>query len=966
MKEKLYNRYYLIGIWLLIFACPNANGQEIPKPMSGLKAIVASVNQLKDTLPVEKLYLQLDKPYYTQNDTLRFKCYLLNGDFLTPSVRSGLLYVELDVAGGKMAKRIMIHLASGIGWGDIALTKKEFPEGSYTLRAYTNWMRNFGEDFVFKKNIYISALSSSTLIKADFKLDSTAGKNKVRASLRFTGLNKDPLRLKDMELKVMDGKHNLIKNEITTGTAGDADINFDLPDKTVMNDLSIKVRQIGKGADTAILTIPVALKRTEKTDLQFMPEGGNLVAGILTKVGFKAISEDGRGVPIGGKIINSHQQQVATFEAAHKGMGSFELTPQSGETYTALIGTKKTYPLPVINPSGTALRIMTKGNDSLEITLSITPDLLNKPYTYYLMGQAHGIICYAAQINFKQVIEKRTVAKSLFPTGITRFTLLNSIHQPLNERIVYIEHDDNLQLNITTNKPAYNLRDSIAINIQVKNKEGNPVKGSFSLAVTDNNQVKADSLGSNIINNLLFTSDLKGTVEQPDYYMQPGHGADMDNLLLTQGWVGYEWKQVFDPKIIKPQYEAESELTVKGRITGVFNMPMGRIAAALYLKWRGTKEDSLSKIDDMPTDKTGYFTFKSSNFGFPHSATLKGNLYHPAVIDTSFTESLKLMIVGIGKGRNTGVEIMNEFKPPVFTATVTLPPWYVNSDTTLLNNIKIAQLKPEVNYSSVGHLLKEVNILDKKIVKGSRNLNGPGEADLLLDEKDMQKAGKATLGDLIKQKIRGFNIGRFKDVDTTRTSYRINEKEIRLVIDGIDVDKIQVMPKGGYERYQIMKQYMDNYTAEDITGIELMFNSRVNSTYSNKFLTPAQRNSPDHPIAMDWAFIEVTTRSGSGPYFKPNALLYIYKPLAFTNPKKFYSPRYTVKNSTVTPGTDMRSTIHWEPNIITDDDGKATVSFYSADLPADYTIIMEGTDLDGNLGYLQQKIKPVAVPIHIK
>jgi hypothetical protein len=59
-------------------------------------------------------------------------------------------------------------------------------------------------------------------------------------------------------------------------------------------------------------------------------------------------------------------------------------------------------------------------------------------------------------------------------------------------------------------------------------------------------------------------------------------------------------------------------------------------------------------------------------------------------------------------------------------------------------------------------------------------------------------------------------------------------------------------------------------------------------------------------------------------------------------------------------GTDLRSTIHWEPNLITDENGKATVSFFSADKPADYTVIMEGTDLEGNIGYGRQKIKVVS------
>jgi uncharacterized protein YfaS (alpha-2-macroglobulin family) len=54
--------------------------------------------------------------------------------------------------------------------------------------------------------------------------------------------------------------------------------------------------------------------------------------------------------------------------------------------------------------------------------------------------------------------------------------------------------------------------------------------------------------------------------------------------------------------------------------------------------------------------------------------------------------------------------------------------------------------------------------------------------------------------------------------------------------------------------------------------------------------------------------------------------------------------------------TDIRSTIHWEPNIFTDKDGKATISFYTADAPGKYTIIAEGADLDGNVGVKRESI----------
>lgn len=893
-----------------------------------LKSVVSSVNTSRINFPIEKVYVQTDKPYYTLGDTLHFKAYLLNADFLTPSVRSGLLYVELDDATSRVMKRIMVPLASGLSWSNIAIDETEIPEGSYTLRAYTNWMRNFGDDYIFKKDIYVSALSGSTLVSAAFKLDSTAGKTKVQASLGFTNLNKEPIRLTYMQLKVMNGRHNLFKDKATTGIDGTMQLNFDLADETAIKNLYINARQTGKGADTANLNIPVIVNRPQKTDLQFMPEGGNLVTGLPARVGFKAIGEDGKGVNITGRVINSHQQEVVKFQPVHNGMGSFELTPQAGESYTAIINlpdkTTKSYALPAIDQAGTTLRIGSNGADSLEVTISNTA--VNG--IYYLIGQARGVVCYAAAIRFKETTVKKIIATALFPTGIARFTLINVAQLPLNERIVYINHNDNLNISINSAKPNYGLRDSIALVINVKDKDGKPIQGAFSLAVTDNGQVTTDSLGNNIVNDLLFTSDLKGTVEEPGWYFENNTSeriTALDDLLLTQGWVGYGWKQVLNAKLSEPAFRAEPEFVVEGKVTNVLNKPVIGSGVVLFSK-------SPLLVRDTVTDKEGHFIFKGI---FP--------------VDTAV---FKLQARNKkGKEFNVGIEMLHEFKPPVFSSTGAVIPWYVNSDTLLLNNsnTKLAQLKAEENLRGEGVLLKEVTIKDKKVVKGSKNLNGPGEADQVLDEKDMLKAGKMSLSELLEKQVKGFRIPGF--YKKRPWYYLLNDKPIRFIFDGFDLEEFYDETDKvaqDYRRYLYLKAYFDYFTAEDIKGIEVMYGTSYTSTYALSYTGPVAK--------QDIAFIEITTRSGNGRLMKYTPGTYLYKPLPFTLPKQFYRPRYTVKNVNLAFGTDLRSTIHWEPNITTDTAGNAIVSFFSADKPTDYTITIEGIDDYGNIGYKRKKI----------
>jgi len=70
-------------------------------------------------------------------------------------------------------------------------------------------------------------------------------------------------------------------------------------------------------------------------DLQFFPEGGQLILGVRTKVAFKAIKPDGLGIDVKGTITDNDKNVVAEFSSSHLGMGVFVITPQEGKTYSA-------------------------------------------------------------------------------------------------------------------------------------------------------------------------------------------------------------------------------------------------------------------------------------------------------------------------------------------------------------------------------------------------------------------------------------------------------------------------------------------------------------------------------------------------------------------------------------------------------------------------------------------------------
>ncbi|SKB81281.1 carboxypeptidase-like regulatory domain-containing protein [Daejeonella lutea] len=919
----VYTRY-----WLLVFIVlcrTSTSAQDLRQ--SQLNTLVDSIRSYNIARSIEKIYVQFDKPHYLSTDTIWFKAYAFDAAQLTNSTKSGLMYIEIATDSNKVVKRMMLPLVVGVTWGNIALNADEFAEGTYTFRAYTNWMRNFGEEYLFSKAFLISEPGqNSWLVNSKMNLSSAEGKDILGVSMQFRDLEKAAVGLRPMRVRVMDGKRTIYRADKETSLYGDMDLQFNLPERTDPNSLSIIAEDMRKGQGNRKLAIPLPLNRPKNIDLQFMPEGGQLVAGLASDVGFKAIAEDGKGVDISGVIRDSKMHEVANFSSTHKGMGSLVFTPAPAETYTAQVimsdGSKKDYPLPAVKTSGTVVKVVNRVNSEIiDVLIQASPDLIGENSFYKLIAQNNGALYYAASVLLKQPLTRVRMEKNLFASGVSKITLLNELNAPRNERMIFINREDQFNIKLNTNKPSYSSRDSISLEIQVNDQAGNPVVGSFALAVTDDNHVKNDSVNSaNILSSMLITSGLKGSVEDPGYYLsssEPSQAwANLDLLLMTQGWTGFNWPEVFAPK--KPLlYVPELQFAITGKVTNMFNKGIGNSQLVLLSKKPLLVIDTLTdangrfRFDNMPLADTAVYVIQSRNKR--------------------------------GASFNVGIEV-DEFIPPVFSpAKERFTPWYINTDTIFLKATK-SVIEEQHRYDAPAgvNVLGEVVVTAKKIIKDSKNRNGAGNADYILDEKDMEAARKLTLLEVLEKRFGNVRTivkraASMEEQDTLK--YYMLSAEINLVIDGVFVRSMGVGEDA----------YMKYLTAEDITGAEIMKSSKYGLSYDPEFIRKLTAKGPP-PI-----YIELTTRSGNGAFLKKTPGVYLYKPLPYSFPATFYRPRYLVKE-TKPALADLRSTIHWEPNIITGTDGRARVSFYSADQPGTYTVILEGVDMAGGLGFFSRKI----------
>jgi len=95
--------------------------------------------------------------------------------------------------------------------------------------------------------------------------------------------------------------------------------------------------------------------------------------------------------------------------------------------------------------------------------------------------------------------------------------------------------------------------------------------------------------------------------------------------------------------------------------------------------------------------------------------------------------------------------------------------------------------------------------------------------------------------------------------------------------------------------------------------------------------------------------ISITTRKGTGdhPSNYEMAKFDKIKMKGFSSSKKFYSPDYSKPGSQAR--ADYRATIYWNPLVRTTGNNQAQISFYAADLPTQYRIVVEGITNDGRI-----------------
>lgn len=859
--------------------------------------IATQLSAWADNYPPEKVYLQFDKPYYAAGDDMWFKGYVTIGGKHKLSALSGVLNVELLDDRDSIKQHLKLPLISGLTWGDIALSDT-LAEGNYRIRAYTNYMLNNGGDYLFEKSIRIVNVSDNKVFtKTGYTFSTQNGEQKVTAIINYTDISGNPYPNKEVKYQVELNSKNIIRGKGITDDKGNLSLSFTDNQPAQARQGWITTRINLGGTEPVIKTVPIRATSAD-VSVQFFPEGGNFINGIYTKVAFKAVGTDGLGADIKGAVTDDQGNTVATFNTLHLGMGSFQITPLSSKTYTAHItltdGSTKTIALPKATDDGYVLAIDNTDVNNLVVLIRASHNALaqNGNDTLLLVAQAGGNIYYASKGKPGVASFSASVPKSRFPSGIVQFTLFSSKGEPLNERLVFVQNPDLLNLSVSTGQPTYKPQQKVEIKLNAQNGDKKPVTGSFSVAVVDENKVPVDEADeSTILSNLLLTSDLKGYVEKPNYYftdVNPDTQAALDVLMLTQGYRRFEWKQVLNNNFPAVAHQPERTLQISGQVKTLWGKPVPK-----------------AKINMISTSKGVFFidtiADNDGRFSFDHLV---------------FNDSIKFVIQARTAKGGKGVSIeLDNINGQRITGNKVAPDMEINLGNGLsayMQNSK-ALYGEQAKYGLGNHVIRltEVTIRDKKQpLKHSENLNGPGNADQVLNA-DQITPGCSTL----EQCLSGHLVGVTFRNGVPYSIGNMNQP-MKVYVDGAPLPA----------------EFLSSMNMDDIASIEVLRTIMYTGIYNGPTLL-------------------INTKRGDEGYTfnQPAPGIAIYSPIGYAKIRTFYSPQYDDPKTNI-PVADLRSTIYWNPNIITDKDGNAAFSYFNAGSPGTYRVTIEGIDNDGNIG----------------
>ena len=764
-----------------------------------LNVLTKSFNSYQSNTVQEKIFVHTDRNFFVTGEVLWMKIYCLESGSNIPLDLSKVAYAEVMDFENKSQIQTKIELKNGSGNGSLFIPAS-LNSGNYTLRVYTNWMKNFSPEFYFHQEI--------TIVNPFKKLEPIIATN----------------------------------------------------------------------------------QNSSKIEVKFYPEGGNLVTGLNSTVGFQITEATGKGINANGLILANGKDTVAQFSTLRFGIGSFSFTPQPKTTYEALLLSEKSkqrFALPIPLDTGYTLNVINSDNENVKITVQST---YQSGTRVYLIAHSENSI-KAAKENV--IITGRTqfvLPKDQLGKRAIRFTIFDNNLNPVCERLYFVKTKNNANLTVESNKTKYYTRQKISILIDSKDSTSlASLNASVAVRAIDSLLTKP-AIDINTFTTL--TSELRGNIEAAEFYLSNDDELTLnalDNLMLVHGWSKYSWNSILNPNgdslasIHLP--EMRGHLITGKIINRINNEPISGITTLL-----GT-----------PSKIIRSYTSQSN---------IVGNIYFEM---KDFYDAQRIFVQTLP---DQGDSIKLEINDPFSSKLSSFKP----TQFRLLRATEKELLEKSIAMQALSIFQPEYKGKSTKLKTDSVNFYGKADEDYELDDYTRFKSMEEVLREYVPGVIVRKKNEDFKLRVTNKPINRIFDKHPLILLDGVpifDATKIMEYDPLKIKRLEVMTRlyYVGDLEAQGVISFT-----------SYKGLAEGLEIDPQ-TISLDYEGLQ--------------------------RAREFYSPDYSTVASIQSRLADFRDLLYWNPNLTPDKNGKINIEFYSSDKTGKYEITVQGITKKGKpaVGY---------------
>lgn len=684
------------------------------------------------------------------------------------------------------------------------------------------------------------------------------------------------------------------------------------------------------------------LQKEKKFMLRFYPESGQLVQGIPSLVAFEATSRDNGPADIQGTLRGEENGEVLTeFGSLHEGMGAFVYTPSSKPAIAEVMyeGKKYSFPLPDALSLGYVINTVDK-EKIIDVQISRNATTLNDTLALLISHQgrplSYQVIDFAGKLT-----HHFTIPTQEYPAGVIQLSLISSKGSTLCDRFCYIMPSEALQLQASSSSALFKPYEPVQYKVSMKDKQGNPVRGHFSVAIRDALNSDYSKYDNTIYTDLLLTSDLKGYIHQPGYYFADNslsRKAALNMLLLVHGWRKYDMSTVIGDTILKPIYNPEPNLVLHGQVKSFF---LGRNQSNMGINILAQR-DTLSAAGSTTTDSLGYFHIPMDSFEGTMEALIQTrregkelNRKTTVMLDRNFEPNLRML--------------EHEELHPVLEDVSGMKWWARLTDSLYLDSImgqskyvldqvvvkakrtkskRILAFEQTVRaYYNIPQELDRlrdagvfVNYFPDLIAKLNSKINVNGANDFAIIKYNGKFLPFAVNGNFFSEFERSLFID--KDVDCIKT-VMINEGPILDAMAGVDLEETGTL----FDKEVREKGLRQSRTTP--------FEESALPDYFLKDKLPVTKSSTEGTSAICY----ITTVDNWEPEKKYRARgIRQTRIQGYNKPLEFYSPCYSKEDGRE---SDFRRTLYWNPEVETDENGEAVINCYNASSSTFLTISIE-------------------------